>query len=166
MGEARRATSADAEELVRLRGLMLAAMSDAPTAPGRWQDVARDNLRAWLAEPDPWLAAFVVDAPEGSAPEGSALAACAVGTVERRLGGPDDPTGLVGYVFNVSTDPGYRRRGHSRACVTALLAWFRRRGVHRVDLRATAAGRPLYRALGFRETVEPAMRLILPAEAG
>ncbi|WP_255292722.1 GNAT family N-acetyltransferase [Micromonospora sp. WMMA1996] len=158
-GDVRRAVPADADELVRLRGLMLAAMSGSPTAPGRWQEVARDNLRAWLAEPDPWVAAFVVDAPEGTS-----LAACAVGTVERRLGGPDDPSGLVGSVFNVSTDPAHRRRGHSRACVAALLAWFRGRGVRRIDLRATAAGRPLYRALGFRETADPGMRLTLPAE--
>ncbi|MBB5115297.1 hypothetical protein FHU28_005136 [Micromonospora echinospora] len=115
MGDARPATPSDAEELVRLRGLMLAGMSGAPTPPGRWQDIARDNLRTWLAEPDPWLAAFVVDAPDGAS-----LAACAVGTVERRLGGPDDPS---------------------------------------------AAGRPLYRALGFRETADPAMRLTLPAES-
>ncbi|WBC17114.1 GNAT family N-acetyltransferase [Micromonospora sp. WMMA1998] len=87
-----------------------------------------------------------------------------MGTVERRLGGPDDPSGLVGYVVNVSADPAHRRRGHSRACVTALLAWFRHRGVRRVDLRASAAGRPLYCALGFRETADPAMRLTLPAE--
>ena len=159
MGDARRAVPSDADELVRLRGLMLAGMSGVPTPPGRWQDVARDNLRTWLAEPDPWLAAFVIDAPEGAS-----LAACAVGTVERRLGGPDDPSGLVGYVFNVSTDPAYRRRGHSRACVSALLVWFRDRGVRRVDLRASASGRPLYRALGFRETADPAMRLTFPAE--
>ncbi|MGY4908975.1 hypothetical protein [Micromonospora aurantiaca (nom. illeg.)] len=103
MGEARRAVPSDADELVRLRGLMLAGMSGVPTPPGRWQDVARDNLRTWLAEPDPWLAAFVVGTPGGAS-----LAACAVGTVERRLGGPGDPSGLVGYVFNVSTD---RRTG-------------------------------------------------------
>ncbi|MBO4141305.1 hypothetical protein J5U46_14205 [Micromonospora tulbaghiae] len=64
----------DADELVRLRGLMLAGMSGVPTPPGRWQDVARDNPRA------------------------------------------------------------------------------------------SAAGRPLYRALGFRETADPAMRLTFPAE--
>ncbi|EWM68476.1 hypothetical protein MCBG_05610 [Micromonospora sp. M42] len=53
VGDARQAVPSDADELVRLRGLMLAGMSGAPTPPGRWQDVARDNLRAWLAEPDP-----------------------------------------------------------------------------------------------------------------
>ncbi|MFG1741954.1 hypothetical protein ACGFLT_28385 [Micromonospora chalcea] len=65
--------------------------------------MARDNLRTWLAEPDPWPAAFVVDAPGGAS-----LAACAVGTVELRLGGPDDPNGPAGYVFDVSADPAMR----------------------------------------------------------
>ncbi|MCW3842373.1 GNAT family N-acetyltransferase [Micromonospora yasonensis] len=158
MIDARRATPEDAAELVRLRGLMLAAMAGAEPEPGPWQDIARDNLRDWLAEPEPWLAAFVVDAPDGAA-----LAACALGTVERRLGGPANPSGVVGYVFNVSTDPAHRRRGHSRACVTALLDWFRERGVRKIDLRASEAGRPLYRSLGFRETAEPTMRLTFAA---
>ncbi|KKK07636.1 GNAT family N-acetyltransferase [Micromonospora sp. HK10] len=158
MVDARRATPEDATELVRLRGLMLAAMAGSDPEPGRWQDLARDNLREWLAGPEPWLAAFVVDAPAGG------LAACAVGTIERRLGGPANPSGLCGYVFNVSTDPAHRRRGHSRACMTALLNWFRERGVRKIDLRASEAGRPLYRSLGFRETAEPTMRLTAPAD--
>ncbi|MFG3686370.1 GNAT family N-acetyltransferase [Micromonospora sp. NPDC047740] len=159
MVDARPATPDDAAELVRLRGLMLAAVKGAEPPPGPWQDVARAQLREWLAEPEPSMAAFVVDAPDGT------LAACAVGTIERRLGGPDNPNGLTGYVFNVSTDPVHRRRGHSRACLTALLGWFHERGVRRIDLRASAAGRPLYRSLGFRETRDPAMRLALPPQA-
>lgn len=156
---ARPATAGDAAELVRLRGLMLAAVTGAEPPPGPWQDVAREDLREWLAEPEGSLAAFVVDAPDGG------LAACAVGAIERRLGGPTNPSGRVGYVFNVCTDPEHRRRGYSRACMTALLAWYRRRGVRRVDLRASAAGQPLYRSLGFQATRDPTMRLSLPAES-
>ncbi|SBT48431.1 GNAT family N-acetyltransferase [Micromonospora narathiwatensis] len=156
MVDARRASHEDAAELVRLRGLMLAAVRGTEPGPGRWQDVARENLREWLAEPEPWLAAFVVDASDGG------LAACAVGTIERRLGSPHNPSGLVGYVFNVSTDPDHRRRGHSRSCLTALLDWFRDRDVRTVDLRASEAGLPLYRSLGFQVTHDPAMRLSLP----
>jgi GNAT superfamily N-acetyltransferase len=159
MMAARRAGPEDADELVRLRGLMLTATAGAEPEPGPWQDTARENLRQWLAEPEPWLAAFVVDAPDGAG-----LAACAVGAIDRRLGGPTNPSGLTGYVFNVSTEPAHRRRGHSRACLTALLGWFRTRGVRRIDLRASEAGRPLYRSLGFRETTGPTMRLSLPEQ--
>ena len=35
-----------------------------------------------------------------------------------------------------------------------LLAWCRRRGVARVTLHASEAGRPLYERLGFERTTE------------
>jgi hypothetical protein len=43
--------------------------------------------------------------------------------------------------------------------VTALLDWFRERGVHAVDLRASADAEALYASLGFRRSREPGMRL-------
>jgi len=156
MIEVRRATVADAAELVRLRGVMLAAMNG-HDVPGPWQDTARATLRQRLAEPDDSLAAYVVSNPDRPA----ALAACVVGVVESRLSGPDKPTGEVGSIFNVATDPGYRRRGYSRACMEALIDWYRRRGVASVDLRATPDGEPLYRALGFVPSAAPTMRLTL-----
>jgi GNAT superfamily N-acetyltransferase len=153
--EARQAVPADAPELVRLRGVMLASVEGREPAPGRWQDHAEEYLRRRLAGPS--LAAFVVDRPGGP----GKLAACAVGTIEYRLAGPDNPSGAAGYVFNVATDPDQRRRGYSRACLRRLLAWYRRNGVTKVDLRASAEGEPLYASLGFVRTVDPAMRLRL-----
>ncbi|MFI5489865.1 GNAT family N-acetyltransferase [Micromonospora echinaurantiaca] len=155
MIKVRRAGVDDAWELVRLRGVMLAAMNGREPEPGRWQDNAAATLRERLAGPGASLAAFVVAAPDGY----GELASCAVGTIERRLGGPDNPSGEVGYVFNVATDPRYRRRGYSPACMEALLAWYRRRAVTKIDLRASADGEPLYRALGFVRTTGPTMRL-------
>jgi ribosomal protein S18 acetylase RimI-like enzyme len=97
-------------------------------------------------------------APDAPGRSGS-LSACAVGTVERRLAGPANPTGRAGYLFNVSTDPAYRRRGHARACVAALVDWFRTAGVGRVDLQTTDEAQALYASLGFRRRDEPVMRL-------
>jgi GNAT superfamily N-acetyltransferase len=153
--EVRRAVVNDAWELVRLRGLMMAALNGVPPEPGPWQDAAAETLRQRLADPDGSLTAFVIDKPDVP----RELAACVVGVIERRLGGPDNPSGKVGYVFNVATDPGYRRRGYSRACLEALLGWYQRRGVATVDLRASEAGEPLYRSLGFVHTSSPIMRL-------
>ncbi|MFE6134437.1 GNAT family N-acetyltransferase, partial [Streptomyces sp. NPDC056437] len=65
------------------------------------------------------------------------------------------------YVFSVATDRDMRRRGHSRACMEALLAWFEKRGVRKIDLRASSEGEPLYTSLGFARTPDPAMRLTL-----
>ncbi|GAA2700579.1 GNAT family N-acetyltransferase [Micromonospora olivasterospora] len=104
------------------------------------------------------MGVFVVDKPDRP----GELAACAVGTIDRRLGGPTNPSGLTGYVYNVVTDPGCRRRGYSRACLEALLEWFAGRGVRKIDLRASADGEPLYRSLGFVAVSGPTMRLNLP----
>jgi GNAT superfamily N-acetyltransferase len=149
---ARPATPDDADELVRLRAEMLRTFGDPRTFNDDWRLPARDTLRERLTGSS--MAAFVVDQPGGGG-----LASCAVGIVEQRLGSPDNPSGLFGYVFNVSTDPAHRRRGYSRACMEALLEWFRSRGVGAADLRASADGEPLYTDLGFVRTADPAMRM-------
>jgi GNAT superfamily N-acetyltransferase len=159
MGEVRRGTAADAEELVRLRAVLLAAVTGREPEGDGWQRAATGTLRTRLAGPDPVLAAFVVDHPDRP----GTLVACAVGTVEYRIGGPGNHTGETGHVFNVGTDPHHRRRGYSRACVTALLDWYRERRVTTVELRASEQGEPLYASLGFVRTPDPAMRLWMPA---
>jgi GNAT superfamily N-acetyltransferase len=160
MGEVRKASAAYAAELVRLRGVMLASVTGREPVDDGWQQAARETLRTRLDEPDPTLVAFVVD--RSDRPGG--LAACAVGSVQFQLGGPDNPTGETGYVFSVATDPDRRRRGYSRSCMTALVDWFRDRGIKTIDLRASQEGEPLYRSLGFVRTPDPTMRLRLPAE--
>ena len=153
--EVRRATPEDAAELVRLRGIMLEATDGIPTEPGPWQQRAVDLLRRRLSVAAPTMAAFVIDRPG----EPGMLAACAVGVIEERLGGPRNPSGLAGYVFNVCTEAEFRRRGFSRACLNSLLSWYRESGVERIDLRASADGAPLYRAMGFIDTNNMRLRL-------
>jgi GNAT superfamily N-acetyltransferase len=159
MNLARRAVPADAEELVRLRQIMLDSMRDAVDDTG-WQPAAVRTLRERLARQDGDLAAFVVDRP-GAAGHGGELAACAVGTIEHRLGNARNPEGTSGHVFSVATDPELRRRGYSRACMEALLDWYRTRGIRKVELHASSAGAPLYTSLGFVRTPDPSMRLTL-----
>ena len=62
----------------------------------------------------------------------------------------DHPTGLRAHLMNVYTAPAFRRRGIARMLVTALMDAARQRGATEISLDATEAGRPLYRALGFR----------------
>ncbi|MBC9712599.1 N-acetyltransferase [Streptomyces sp. TRM66268-LWL] len=156
MIEPRLATPDDAPELVRLRKVMLDEYLGAQPDTD-WIPVSEATLRAKLLGEESRLAATVVERPD----EPGRLAACAVGTIEYRLGGPENPLGLSGYVFSVATDLDMRRRGYSRACMQELIAWFGRRGVRKVDLRASVAGEPLYAALGFERTPDPAMRLVL-----
>src|SRR4051812_1299791 len=120
---ARQATPEDAAELVRLRAVLLQTFGRSGW-DDEWREPAAETLRKRLAEPDPTMAAFVVDRSDATG-----LAACVLGTIESRLGGPGDPAGRVGYVFSVATDPDQRRRGHCRSCMVALLDWFRARGI-------------------------------------
>lgn len=152
MTEARKATVDDCAELIRLRKLMHASMNSPGLNAPEWQRAAAVMLRENLAAPDARLTAFVVDAETG-------LAACAAGVIQQKLPGPGNPDGLAGYVFNVSTDPSYRRRGYSRACMELLLAWFNHRGVSRIELRTSQEGEPLYASLGFVRTSDPSMVL-------
>jgi GNAT superfamily N-acetyltransferase len=155
--EVRRCGAQDAPELVRLREVLLAEVPGAVPAAGTWQPSAEATLRNGLAPPDATWAAFGVDQPAGGR-----LAACAVGIIEQRLGSPANPTGRIGYVFSVATDPAHRRRGYARACVRALLDWYREHDVRCVDLRASSTAEPMYEAFGFARTAAPAMRLLLP----
>jgi len=140
---------------MRLRTVLFAGLLGA-AGPGPWLEAGAAVLRRKLADPADELAAFVVDSPDG-------LAACVVGAIDERLPTPGDPNPWRGYVYNVATDPAYRRRGYSRACMQAALAWFAERNVPLVDLRASPDGEPLYASLGFTRTKDPAMRRITGA---
>ncbi|MEU8332064.1 GNAT family N-acetyltransferase [Micromonospora sp. NPDC048839] len=128
---ARRATIDDAQELVRLRGVLLTTLNGHAPEPGPWQDEALRTLCRRLTE----------------------------GVIEHRLGGPINPSGVIGYVFNVATDPSHRRRGYARACLEALLDWYHHRGVTVIELKASEDGESIYRAVGFEPTAARALRL-------
>ncbi|MFG3245555.1 GNAT family N-acetyltransferase [Streptomyces sp. NPDC048187] len=155
MTPVRRAAAEDAEEVLRLRQVMIASMT--PDAPTDWQAASLPALRAKLADPDGGFAAFVVDHPRRP----DALAALVVGTLEYRIGGPGRPGGLLGYVFSVATDPDARRRGYARACMDELLEWFREQGAGHVMLTASPDAEPLYASMGFTRDTTPSMRLYL-----
>ena len=82
----------------------------------------------------------------------------------------DWPTGVLdlapfrGYVFNVYTERAHRKQGSSRRLMQALLDSCRAQGVNVVGLHASPEGRPIYTALGFKDTNE--MRIVLPVEHG
>jgi ribosomal protein S18 acetylase RimI-like enzyme len=135
---------------------MLAAMGadiGGPDAP--WRAVARDWFAEQLASPETF-AAYVVDDPDVGVVAGAA------GNVYVHPPGPRDLTTLRGHLYNVSTEPDFRRRGLARACVVALMDWFRdETGVGQIELHATQDGIGLYRAVGFIEASYPTLRLRL-----
>jgi GNAT superfamily N-acetyltransferase len=148
----RPATHDDTPELVRLRALLFHSLDSENFVAGDWQAALTATLHEHLDSPT--MRILVVAGDNG-------LAACGVGTIEQRLPGPRLPNGRLGQVFGVVTDPGHRRRGHSRAVMLGLLDWFREQGAGRVDLNASKEGAPLYRDLGFVDHHEPPMWLWL-----
>jgi GNAT superfamily N-acetyltransferase len=156
MSLARRALPEDAEEVLRLRQVMIDSVHSGDSST-EWHKESLPILSARLADPDGGFAAFVVDHPERP----GALAALAAGTIEYRIGRADNPHGRVGCVFSVATDPDARRRGYARACMESLLDWFREQRARHVDLNASAEAEPLYASLGFVRKPDPSMRLAL-----
>ena len=152
----RRAEVADAADLVRLRAQMLTDMGRS----------AGDEADPWRASAEEWFAdhlarrrefaAFVVDDPDDG------VVACSAGMCDFHAPGPGNLTGVRGHVFNMSTLPAHRRRGYARACLEALLEWFRDETEARViNLNATADGITLYRSIGFTEPRFAALQLRL-----
>lgn len=156
MSLVRRAVPEDAQEVLRLRQVMIDALSGSDPATD-WHEQSLPGLRERLGEADGNFAAFVVDHPERP----GALAALVAGTVDYRIGKAGDPHGAVGFVFSVATDPDARRRGYARACMDVLLDWFRERGAARVHLTASPDAEPLYVSLGFKPKPDPLLELTL-----
>lgn len=146
----RLATAEDIPELLRLREVMWTSMGLA--VPGSdWRGPCRDVLTDWFAGGTGVAAA--VDRPGGPG-----LVAAGVGSIEQRLPGVSNPTGRYGYIANMVTDEDHRGRGLATAIVERLLEWFAEQGIRTVDLHASAQGESIYRAHGFRENAQVALR--------
>ncbi|MCU1484555.1 MAG: acetyltransferase [Actinomycetia bacterium] len=146
----RYATVDDVPELVRLREVMWASMG-LPMAEDGWRERCIAVVEGWLQAGE--AVAAVVERPDGPG-----LVACGVGSVDQRLPGSANPTGRYGYIANMVTEPDFRGRGLAGELLRLLLDWFTARGIKAVDLHASAQGEPIYRAHGFTENHQPALR--------
>lgn len=146
----RRATLEDIPALVELQALLFTDMGNDQVSTRPWRDAAA----AWLAERlGADACVFVVEA-QGS------LVSCALGFLHTAPPSPSSITPARGHISNVVTLESHRRRGHARACVGALLEWFRdETPVEVVDLSASKDGFALYESMGWRLREDPAMRL-------
>lgn len=135
----RLATTDDIAEVVRLRRVLFDSLGE--TDPG-WEPACAHVLEKALSEG--WMIAAVIDVPCGAG-----LAAVGTAEVQQRLPGPASPSGLLGYVATMVTDPVYRGQGMARTILGRLLDELRARDVERIELHATAGAEPLYRRAGF-----------------
>lgn len=116
--------------------------------PQSAEEMARlaETLRAYFEKHlgDDFLAALA-ETPEGE------TAAAAFLTLAERPPSPAVPSGRLGDVANVLVYPPYRRQGLARLVMEHLIQEARSRGLSRIDLAATPAGRAVYLKLGFVE---------------
>ncbi len=61
--------------------------------------------------------------------------------------------------MNVYTEKSYRRLGLAKHLVETAMEWCRGHGVDVMALHASAAGRPMYEAMGFKSTNEMRIQL-------
>jgi GNAT superfamily N-acetyltransferase len=64
-----------------------------------------------------------------------------------------------GYLLNVYTGVGFRRRGLAKVLVEVAVDWCRTNGIDVMVLHASSAGRSMYEQLGFAATNE--MRMVV-----
>ena len=61
-------------------------------------------------------------------------------------------SGLFGDVLSVYTEPEYRGKGLCTQLMKNLIEYGQKRGLGRIDLKATDEGYPIYEKVGFKET--------------
>lgn len=86
---------------------------------------------------------------------------CAGLCLHEEMPSPDNPSGTCGYVMNVYVREAWRGHGAARAMLDYLLSYGRSHGIGKIYLEATAAGMPLYRAVGF---VDLPHMMVLPQQ--
>ena len=69
--------------------------------------------------------------------------------VSEKPANPAFITGKIGTILNVYTDPAYRRRGLATQVLKKLIERAKVENLSKIELSATADGRPVYEKLGF-----------------
>lgn len=139
------ATTVDIDALVELRLLFLEADHGALSAdmtrtltgalPGYFREHMGHDLFCVVARED------------------GLIVSCAFLQVVNKPPSPAFPSGKTGTVLNVYTRPEYRRRGLARRVMLYLIDQSRALDICAMNLRATDAGYPIYRSVGFVDDV-------------
>lgn len=79
--------------------------------------------------------------------------------VRQRPGNFMNPTGIEAYIMSMYTAPAHRRKGIATTILNKLVALATDRGIKVIELHATKDGEPVYRQNGFKDHIEPTLRL-------
>ena len=138
------ATADDMELLIRSREETLRAVNSLPEDYA-FSEEFREASREYFREGDQ---STMLALEEGR------VAGCATMCYIDMMPTFSHPSGRRAHLMNVYTHPDFRRQGVGRTMVSLLIDEARNRGITEISLDATEAGRPLYRALGFRDSDE------------
>jgi GNAT superfamily N-acetyltransferase len=147
----RPATPSDIPEILRQRRRMYEDMDHTdPAAPDAMSRLSFDYLHQAIPEGSvrAWLALHDQHAFAG----GAVL-------ITSWPARPYDLECRRATILNVYTDPEYRRRGIARLLMETMIDWCKRKGLARVNLHASDAGRHLYESLGFEPSNEMRLKL-------
>lgn len=79
------------------------------------------------------------------------IVSCAFLLIIEKPMSPSFLNGRTGTVLNVFTKPEYRRKGYAKAILKQLLFSADQKELSTVELKATDAGYPLYKSIGFQD---------------
>jgi len=146
----RKALPGDAEDLVRLRAIMLEQVIGGPPEQ-RDMEIIRDFFGRWGYD-DPLCLV---------AEEDGEVLGCIASSFYNYFPSPKNPSGMQAEIHNFAVYEQHRGKGIGKALLIRVLRECRARNVGRISLYATAMGRPLYESFGFSSEVIvcPEMRL-------
>ena len=110
-----------------------------------------ENIDALLeANREYYLKAFKEDAHVAYVYlEGETAIGCGDMCIQREMPSPDNPSGKCGLLMNIYTCPEYRKQGVGKKIVEALIEEAKIRGIKKLVLESSTAGRVLYSECGF-----------------
>lgn len=83
--------------------------------------------------------------------DGEEIVGCGGICIYQEMPSPDNPTGMCAYLMNIYTRPTSRGRGIGEAVVRWLVGQAKQRGITKVYLETSGAGRKLYEKVGFSD---------------
>jgi predicted acetyltransferase len=78
--------------------------------------------------------------------------------IRQQAGNFKNPTGIVGYIMNMYTNPSFRKKGICVSILNLLLEEGKEQGIKLFELHATKEGEQVYPKQGFKIHPEPTYR--------